>query len=99
MDVDKPLPTINGPDLAPLSHSAAGEGDSTDATMIKRKPLVVAGEQDQPKGFKAKFNTMMPPHRRYLGQSRRTILISVGVLIALLGIIIGLAVGLIRKGA
>ncbi|KAL6711039.1 hypothetical protein ACN47E_006914 [Coniothyrium glycines] len=42
-----------------------------------------------------RFDRMLPPHRRYLGRSRRTFLIAVVVLfICLLALIVGLAVGL-----
>ncbi|KAF2637876.1 hypothetical protein P280DRAFT_385472, partial [Massarina eburnea CBS 473.64] len=46
----------------------------------------------------ARFDRVLPPHKRYLGRSRRTLLIPVGVIfLLLLGLIIGLAVGLSSK--
>ncbi|KAF2188661.1 hypothetical protein K469DRAFT_703264 [Zopfia rhizophila CBS 207.26] len=45
-----------------------------------------------------RFDRFLPPHKRYLGRSRRTLLIAIAVLfVLLLGLIIGLAVGLTRK--
>ncbi|OAL03587.1 hypothetical protein IQ06DRAFT_243600 [Phaeosphaeriaceae sp. SRC1lsM3a] len=42
-----------------------------------------------------RFNRILPPHKRYFGRSRRTLLIIVGVaFLCLLALIIGLAVGL-----
>lgn len=45
-----------------------------------------------------RFDRLLPPHKRYFGRSRRTLLIAVGVIfLLLLGLIIGLAVGLTKK--
>lgn len=45
-----------------------------------------------------RFDRLLPPHKRYLGRSRRTFLICVGVVfVVLLSLIIGLSVGLTRK--
>ncbi|KAF1953160.1 hypothetical protein CC80DRAFT_527443 [Byssothecium circinans] len=42
-----------------------------------------------------RFDRVLPPHKRYLGRSRRTLLICIAVLfLLLLGLVIGLAVGL-----
>lgn len=42
-----------------------------------------------------RFNRILPPHKRYFGRSRRTVLIIIGVaFLCLLALIIGLAVGL-----
>ena len=46
-------------------------------------------------GFSANLDRAIPPNRRYLGRSRRTFLLVVGIiLLLLLGLVIGLAVGL-----
>lgn len=48
--------------------------------------------------FSDRFDRIIPPHRRYFGRSRRTLLIAVFVaFVCLLGLIIGLVVGLSRK--
>jgi hypothetical protein len=45
-----------------------------------------------------RFDRILPPHRRYLGLSRRTVLIALLVaFVCLLALIIGLAVGLSKK--
>lgn len=45
-----------------------------------------------------RFDRMLPPHRRYLGRSRRTLIIALLVAsISLLALIVGLAVGLSKK--
>ncbi|KAF2727732.1 hypothetical protein EJ04DRAFT_594031 [Polyplosphaeria fusca] len=47
-----------------------------------------------------RFDRLLPPHRRYLGRSRRTLLIAVAVtFLALLALVIGLAVGLTKKSS
>lgn len=48
--------------------------------------------------FSDRFDRIFPPHKRYLGRSRRTFLIVLFVaLVCLLALIIGLAVGLSKK--
>ncbi|PSN63786.1 hypothetical protein BS50DRAFT_576403 [Corynespora cassiicola Philippines] len=47
-----------------------------------------------------RFDRILPPHRRYLGRSRRTFLIAIAILLlCLLALIIGLAVGLTKKNS
>lgn len=51
--------------------------------------------------FHEKFDRAVPPNQKYLGRSRRTFLIVIGVILfVLIGLVIGLAVGLTigRKG-
>jgi hypothetical protein len=51
--------------------------------------------------FSEKFNRVVPPNRKYLGRSRKTLLIVlVAIFLVLIGLIVGLAVGLTigRKG-
>lgn len=46
----------------------------------------------------ARFNGLMPAHRRYLGRSRRTVLIVLAIIFTcLLALIIGLAAGLSQR--
>lgn len=48
--------------------------------------------------FADHFDRILPPHRRYLGRSRRTFLIAIGIaILCLLALIVGLAVGLSKK--
>jgi hypothetical protein len=45
--------------------------------------------------FREKFDRIVPPNRKYLGKSRKTLLITLAVIFLLLfGLIVGLAVGL-----
>lgn len=45
-----------------------------------------------------RFDRIVPPHKRYFGRSRRTLLIAICIIfLLLLGLIIGLAVGLTKK--
>lgn len=45
-----------------------------------------------------RFDRILPPHRRYLGRSRQTLLAVIGVVfLCILALIIGLAVGLSNK--
>lgn len=49
-------------------------------------------------GLGARFNNMMPAHRKYFGLSRKIFLIVVAVLgLCLLALILGLAIGLSKK--
>lgn len=45
-------------------------------------------------GLKERFDGIMPPHRRYMGRSRRTVLLGVLGLVALLILVLGLGLGL-----
>jgi len=61
----------------------------------KRKFRLAAGSSASRWAIVDHFNRLIPPHKRYLGHSRRTLFIVVGVLfLCLLALIIGLAVGL-----
>lgn len=45
-----------------------------------------------------KFDSAMPPHKRFLGMKRKTfLLVLLATILALIALIIGLAVGLTRK--
>lgn len=48
--------------------------------------------------LKERFNTAMPPHKKYLGMKRNIFLLAIlAAFLALLALIIGLAVGLTQK--
>lgn len=50
-------------------------------------------------GLKERFDGIMSPNRRYLGRSRRTVLLGVLGLVALLVLVLGLGLGLgLKKG-
>jgi hypothetical protein len=49
-------------------------------------------------GFSNKVDAIVPPHKRYLGMSRKVFLyVLLAVILALLALIIGLAVGLSKS--
>ena len=48
--------------------------------------------------LKSKFDSRMPPHKKYLGMKRNVfLLVLLAVILALLALVIGLAVGLTQK--
>jgi hypothetical protein len=61
----------------------------------KRRNVFGVGTGATGWALKDRFDRVLPPHRRYLGRSRRTLLIIILVaFVCLLALIIGLAVGL-----
>lgn len=80
-----------------------------DDHAIKRKPVAsnadppaydTVATQEKQSGFQAKFDSVLSPHRKYLGLTRKTFLIVAAcAVLALLALIIGLAVGLTRHSS
>jgi hypothetical protein len=72
-------------------------------TGLSHIPVGYSNGQQQSIGnsrrsFRQRFDTWLPPYKRYCGMRRRSCLIvSILVLLALLALIIGLAVGLSKK--
>lgn len=61
----------------------------------KKRNIFGAGTGATGWALKDRFDRVLPPHRKYLGRSRRTLLIAILVaFLCLLALIIGLAVGL-----
>ena len=57
----------------------------------------LAAQSTKP-SLKEKFDTAMPPHKKYLGMKRNIFLLAIlAAFLALLALIIGLAVGLTQK--
>ncbi|KAF2125030.1 hypothetical protein P153DRAFT_300866 [Dothidotthia symphoricarpi CBS 119687] len=80
--------------------SVPGSGwDIPDGAHTKRKPVQLGvGASATRWAMSDRFDRVLPPHKRYLGRSRRTFLIiAVAVFLCLLALIIGLAVGLSGK--
>ena len=70
-------------------HSAAPKGDVIQDT---RSRTINRGE------ISARLDQVLPPHKRYLGRSRKTFLwLLLAVVLALLALIVGLAVGLTQR--
>ena len=68
-------------------HTHAREGN--DAAKTRATPKAA---------FASKFDAVLPPHRRYVGMSRKVFLwVLLAVILALLALIIGLAVGLSKS--
>lgn len=69
--------------------SNANMGSSTATSAVTARPYL--GNR---------FDTAMPPHRKYLGLRRRTfLLVLLAFILALLALIIGLAVGLTKRSS
>lgn len=66
-----------------------------EAQREKKRKFLGAGTGASGWALSDRFDRMLPPHRRYFGRSRRTLLIIILVaFLCLLALIIGLAVGL-----
>lgn len=96
-----PLKDIEEPSPAHLKevdtrNTASDEGwDIPEGQNKRRHKGIGLGASATGWALSDRFDRMLPPHRRYLGRSRRTFLIVVIVIFfALLALIIGLAVGL-----
>lgn len=77
--------------------SENSEWDIPEGQSKKRHRLfgVGAGASTTRWALSDRIDRILPPHRRYLGRSRRTFLIVIAVIVVcLLALIIGLAVGL-----
>lgn len=93
------MATVNEiPKEAPPAYM--NNGPDWEVPLEGRKPSrfrIGAGATRGPT-FADRFDSILSPHKRYLGRSRRTFLIIIGVIFLLiLALIIGLAVGLSHK--
>lgn len=101
-----PQRTVEEPSTAHLKEigtsNTATTWDVPDEGQKKRKRLHLGAGAGAGAGagwaLSDCFDRILPPHKRYLGRSRRTFLIALLVaFLCLLALIIGLAVGLSRK--
>lgn len=98
-----PQRTVEGPPAAYLKEigtsNTAATWDVSDEGQSKRKRAFGAGAgAGVGWTLSDRLDRILPPHKRYLGRSRRTFLITLLVaFICLLALIIGLAVGLSKK--
>jgi hypothetical protein len=97
----KELPTreVEEPQLAHLKETGASDTAAWevpgDAQNNRKNKLVGAGAGW---ALSDRLDRILPPHKRYLGRSRRTLLIAILVaFLCLLALVIGLAVGLSKK--
>lgn len=101
---DVPQRAVEGPSPAYLketgSSNTATSWDVPEEGQKKRKRAMFGAVAGTGAGWALsdRFDRILPPHRRYLGRSRRTFLIALLIaLVCLLALIIGLAVGLSKK--
>ena len=82
-----------------VENSASGwEIPEEGKTKKSRRGLRAIGGTTTGWAISDRFDRLLPPHKRYFGRSRRTLLIAIGVIfLLLLVLIIGLAVGLHKK--
>ncbi|KAH7072523.1 RlpA-like double-psi beta-barrel-protein domain-containing protein-containing protein [Paraphoma chrysanthemicola] len=73
--------------------------EATETGQSKRRHIHMGmGASTAGWAFSDRFDRILPPHRRYFGRSRRTLLIAILItFLCLLALIIGLAVGLSAK--
>lgn len=90
METREPRPPVNDKEAIQIPEwDNAAAGDSKKHAANAARPR---------KSIRSRFDTAMPPHRKYLRMSRKVFLLVVlAVLLALLALIIGLAVGLTQQ--
>jgi hypothetical protein len=96
-----PRKQVEEPSLAHLkevdtARSEDAGWEESEAGQSKRRHIHMGmGASATGWAFADRFDRILPPHRRYFGRSRRTLLIAILVaFLCLLALIIGLAVGL-----
>ena len=79
---------------------AQSEGECTTDQRGEKPSLQGQSQQSLKQRLDAKIDKFLPPHRRYCGLSRRlACLIATGILLVLLALVLGLAIGLsLRNG-
>lgn len=74
------------------------EWDIPEGQTKRRHMRIGVGSTATSWALSDRFDRILPPHRRYLGRSRRTFLVIIAaIFLCLLALIIGLAVGLGHK--
>ncbi|KAF1941226.1 hypothetical protein EJ02DRAFT_207153 [Clathrospora elynae] len=85
---------VDSANTASASSWNAAEG----SVELRRHHGFVAGIKTSLWSLSARFNHILPPHRRYIGHSRRTLLIMIGITFScLIALIVGLAAGLTTR--
>ena len=97
-DSDLPPPqAVHAPTPIQVPDWEAPSKERKQQRLSRRFSRPSAGSRFGP-AFSQRFDSLLPPDRRYLRLRRRTfLLVLLAVLLALLALIIGLAVGLTRK--
>ncbi|KFY46369.1 hypothetical protein V495_02532 [Pseudogymnoascus sp. VKM F-4514 (FW-929)] len=93
------LPTHPAPAAAQSWQSSVGRSSAEEKAIEDGAPyaaptFVATGTTAPKPGLKERFDGIMPPNRRYLGRSRRTVLLGALGLLALLILALGLGLGL-----
>ncbi|KAF2242348.1 hypothetical protein BU26DRAFT_524489 [Trematosphaeria pertusa] len=94
-----PSKEVKAPTVAHTNgNNAPGWEIPEEGTAKRRHPHIGIGSSATRWAITDRFDRMLPPHRRYFGRSRRTLLIAAAIVfLCLLALIIGLAVGLTKK--
>lgn len=98
-DVEMDLADFEAKEQRPTSQNKSMRilGWEISAHRVDQLPQPAVGRSRKRRfaGFSEKFDKAVPPNQKYLGRSRRTFLIIVGVLLfVLIGLLVGLSVGL-----
>lgn len=93
------IPTHPAPAAAQSWQSSVGRSSAEEKAIESGAPYtaptyVATGTTAPKPGLKERFDGIMPPNRRYLGRSRRTVLLGALGLLALLILALGLGLGL-----
>lgn len=96
---DARLPAPPAPAATSQPWKSAGARSSADEKGGDAAPYAAGTYAAARPGLKARFDAVVPPDRRYLGRSRRTLLLGVlGVVVLVLVLVLGLGLGLgLRK--
>jgi hypothetical protein len=93
------VPAKPAPDLKNETElSASASWDAPEAQAKKKHSPFGASATATGWALSDRFDRILPPHRRYYGRSRRTLLLAIlALFLCLLALVVGLAVGLTRK--
>jgi hypothetical protein len=93
------VPAKPAPDLKNETElSASASWDAPEAQTKKKHSPFGASATATGWALSDRFDRILPPHRRYYGRSRRTLLLAIlALFLCLLALVVGLAVGLTRK--
>jgi hypothetical protein len=93
------VPAKPAPDLKNETElSASASWDAPEAQTKNKHSPFGASATATGWALSDRFDRILPPHRRYYGRSRRTLLLAIlALFLCLLALVVGLAVGLTRK--
>jgi hypothetical protein len=93
------VPAKPAPDLKNETELGASTSwDASEAQTKKKHSPFGASTTATGWALSDRFDRILPPHKRYYGRSRRTLLLAIlALFLCLLALVVGLAVGLTRK--